>query len=102
MSKSNKLSPSDLKSFTRSFLQCGDHLHTLCRLEINNRLAKYDIKYIALSNITHLKKLNVEMISEYNLIIMSNNLISNKRYQELIRKTPLYNFTKYLQSHIYF
>ena len=45
MSKSNKLSPSDLKSFTRSFLQCGDHLHTLCRLEINNRLAKYDIKY---------------------------------------------------------
>ena len=45
MSKSKKLSPSDLKSFTRTFLQCGDHLHTLCRLEINNRLAKYDVKY---------------------------------------------------------
>ena len=45
MSKSKKLSPSDLKSFTRTFLQCGDHLHTLCRLEINNKLAKYDVKY---------------------------------------------------------
>jgi len=45
MSKPKKLSPSDLKSFTRTFLQCGDHLHTLCRLEINNRLAKYDVKY---------------------------------------------------------
>ena len=45
MSKSKKLSASDLKSFTRSFLQCGDYLHTLCRLEINNRLTKYDVKY---------------------------------------------------------
>ncbi len=45
MSKTKKLSSSDLKSFTRTFLQCGDHLHTLCRLEINDRLAKYDVKY---------------------------------------------------------
>ena len=45
MSKSKKLSQADLKSFTRSFLQCGDHLHTLCRLEINQRLSKYDVKY---------------------------------------------------------
>ncbi|MEM7304738.1 MAG: MarR family transcriptional regulator [Pseudomonadota bacterium] len=45
MSKTKKLSPSELKAFTRSFLQCGDHLHTLCRLEINQRLAKYDVKY---------------------------------------------------------
>ena len=45
MSKSKKLCASDLKSFTRSFLQCGDHLHTLCRLQVNNRLAKYDVKY---------------------------------------------------------
>ncbi len=45
MSKSKKLSSSDLKTFTRSFLQCGDHLHTLCRLEVNSRLAKYDVKY---------------------------------------------------------
>ena len=45
MSKNKKLSPADLKNFTRTFLQCGDHLHTLCRLEINNRLAKYDVKY---------------------------------------------------------
>ena len=45
MSKSKKLSPSDLKAFTRTFLQCGDHLHTLCRLEVNNKLAKYDVKY---------------------------------------------------------
>lgn len=45
MSKSKKLSASELKSFTRSFLQCGDYLHTLCRLEINNRLAQYDVKY---------------------------------------------------------
>lgn len=45
MSKTRKISPSDLKAFTRSFLQCSDHLHTLCRLEINQRLAKYDVKY---------------------------------------------------------
>ena len=45
MSKSKKLVPSDLKTFTRSFLQCGDHLHTLCRLEVKSRLAKYDVKY---------------------------------------------------------
>lgn len=45
MSRTKKLSPSELKSFTRSFLQCGDHVHTLCRVEINNRLAKYDVKY---------------------------------------------------------
>ena len=45
MSKAKKLSQSDLKTFTRTFLQCGDHLHTLCRLEINQRLAKYDVKY---------------------------------------------------------
>jgi len=45
MSKSKKLSSTDLKAFTRSFLQCGDQLHTLCRLEVNNRLAKYDVKY---------------------------------------------------------
>ena len=45
MSKSKKLSPSDLKNFTRTFLQCSDHLHTLCRLEINNKLAKFDVKY---------------------------------------------------------
>ncbi len=45
MSKSKKLSNAELKTFTRSFLQCGDHLHTLCRLEVNNRLAKYDVKY---------------------------------------------------------
>ena len=37
MSKSKKLSSSDLKTFT--------HLHTLCRLEVNSRLAKYDVKY---------------------------------------------------------
>ncbi|MFK8026750.1 MAG: MarR family winged helix-turn-helix transcriptional regulator [Gammaproteobacteria bacterium] len=45
MSKSKKLSQSDLKTFTRSLLQCGDQLHTLCRLEVNNRLSKYDVKY---------------------------------------------------------
>lgn len=45
MSKSKKLSPSDLKNITRTILQCSDHLHTLCRLEVNNRLAKYDVKY---------------------------------------------------------
>ncbi len=45
MSKTKKISQSDLKSFTRTFLQCGDQLHTLCRLEVNNRLAKYDVKY---------------------------------------------------------
>ena len=45
MSKSKKLSSAELKNFTRTFLQCGDHLHTLCRLEINNRLSKYDVKY---------------------------------------------------------
>lgn len=41
MSKTKNLSQADLKSFTRTFLQCGDHLHTLCRLEINSRLVKY-------------------------------------------------------------
>lgn len=45
MSKPKKLTQSELKAFTRAFLQCGDHLHTLCRLEINQRLAKYDVKY---------------------------------------------------------
>jgi len=45
MSKSKKLSPTDLKNITRSILQCSDQLHTLCRLEINSRLAKYDVKY---------------------------------------------------------
>ena len=45
MSKSKKLSQSDLKSITRSFLQCGDQLHTLCRLEVNSRLTKYDVKF---------------------------------------------------------
>ncbi len=45
MSKTKKISQADLKSFTRTFLQCGDELHTLCRLEVNNRLAKYDVKY---------------------------------------------------------
>ena len=45
MSKTKKISQADLKSFTRTFLQCGDQLHTLCRLEVNNRLAKYDVKY---------------------------------------------------------
>lgn len=45
MSKTKKISQADLKSFTRIFLQCGDQLHTLCRLEVNNRLAKYDVKY---------------------------------------------------------
>ena len=45
MSKTKKISQADLKSFTRVFLQCGDQLHTLCRLEVNNRLAKYDVKY---------------------------------------------------------
>ena len=45
MSRAKKLSQSDLKSLTRSFLQCGDQLHTLCRLEVNDRLAKYDVKY---------------------------------------------------------
>lgn len=45
MSRSKKLSQSDLKNLTRSFLQCGDQLHTLCRLEVNDRLAKYDVKY---------------------------------------------------------
>ncbi|MEM8845396.1 MAG: MarR family transcriptional regulator [Pseudomonadota bacterium] len=45
MSKSKKISPSELKSFTRTFLQCSDHLHTLCRLEVNQRLANYDVKY---------------------------------------------------------
>ncbi len=45
MSKSKKLSSTDLKTLTRTILQCSDQLHTLCRLEINNRLAKYDVKY---------------------------------------------------------
>lgn len=45
MSKTKKLTRSELKNLTRSFLQCGDQLHTLCRLEINDRLAKYDVKY---------------------------------------------------------
>ena len=45
MSRSKKTSQSDIKNLTRSFLQCGDQLHTLCRLEVNDRLAKYDVKY---------------------------------------------------------
>ena len=45
MSRSKKPSPSDIKNLTRSFLQCGDQLHTLCRLEVNDRLAKYDVKF---------------------------------------------------------
>ena len=45
MSTTKKISQADLKSFTRTFLQCGDQLHTLCRLEVNNRLSKYDVKY---------------------------------------------------------
>lgn len=45
MSRSKKPSQSDIKNLTRSFLQCGDQLHTLCRLEVNDRLAKYDVKY---------------------------------------------------------
>lgn len=45
MTKSKKLSPAEFKQLTRSFLQCGDQLHTLCRLEVNDRLSKYDVKY---------------------------------------------------------
>ena len=45
MSKTKKLSSADFKAFTRSVLHCSDHLHTLCRLEINQRLAKQDVKY---------------------------------------------------------
>lgn len=45
MSRSKKPSQSDIKNLTRSFLQCGDQLHTLCRLEVNDRLAKYDVKF---------------------------------------------------------
>lgn len=45
MTKSKKLSPAEFKELTRSFLQCGDQLHTLCRLEVNDRLVKYDVKY---------------------------------------------------------
>ena len=45
MSRSKKPSPSDIKNLTRSFLQCGDQLHTLCRLEVNDRLVKYDVKF---------------------------------------------------------
>jgi len=45
MTKSKKLSPAEFKELTRSFLQCGDQLHTLCRLEVNDRLSKYEVKY---------------------------------------------------------
>lgn len=45
MSRSKKPSQSDIKNLTRSFLQCGDQLHTLCRLEVNDRLAKHDVKF---------------------------------------------------------
>ena len=45
MSRSKRTSQSDIKNLTRSFLQCGDQLHTLCRLEVNNRLAKHDVKF---------------------------------------------------------
>lgn len=45
MSRSKKPSQSDIKNLTRSFLQCGDQLHTLCRLEVNDRLAKFDVKF---------------------------------------------------------
>lgn len=45
MSKSKKLSTTDLRTLTRTILQCSDHLHTLCRLEINKRLDKFDVKY---------------------------------------------------------
>lgn len=45
MTRAKKLSPSEFKNLTRIFLQCGDQLHALCRLEINDRLAKQDVKY---------------------------------------------------------
>ena len=45
MTRAKKLSPSEFKNLTRNFLQCGDQLHTLCRIEINDRLAKLDVKY---------------------------------------------------------
>ena len=45
MSRAKKPASTDLKDLTRAFLHCSDHLHTLCRLEINDRLAKQDIKY---------------------------------------------------------
>lgn len=71
------------------------HIVDIWQEEISE-MTKYDIKYIALSNITHLKKMKADMIPEYNMIIMSNSLITNKRYQDLISQIPEYNFTKYL------
>ena len=58
------------------------------------------IKYMTLSNMTHIKKLIPDMISHYNLIILSNTLIVNKKYQELIQTKPEYDFNKYLWHRI--
>ena len=45
MSRSKKVSPSDIKSITRQLVQFGEQLYTLSRLEINTKLAKHDLKY---------------------------------------------------------
>jgi SNF2 family DNA or RNA helicase len=59
-----------------------------------------EIKYLVLSNITHVKKINIELLSSYNMVIMSNNLIVNKKYQEFITKKSEYDFRNYLWHRI--
>jgi SNF2 family DNA or RNA helicase len=55
-----------------------------------------DIKYVIVSNMTHVKKITVNQIIESDIVILSSKLLDNKRYLEHIKKYPDSNFQKYL------
>lgn len=59
-------------------------------------LTGFDVKHIVLSNITHVKKLDIQNLSNYNLVILSSGLLVNKRYTEHINLHNEYDFRNYL------
>lgn len=94
LSSYNELINSNKYYLGQTLVIAPTHIVDIWQEEISE-MTKYEIKYVALSNITHVKRMKVEMIKDYNLIIMSNSLINNKRYQDLITQIPEYDFRKY-------
>lgn len=90
----NQLLDSNDYNLGQTLVIAPTHVVDIWQEEINE-MTNFDIKYIVLSNIIHLKKLDVSMIPQYNLIIISTSLLANKRYQDLIYNTPEYDFRNY-------
>ena len=75
------------------------HIIDIWQEEIGE-IVNFSIKYLVITNMVHVKKLKNKLISDYHIIILSNNLLANKKFYEFLENNLTLDFRQYLWHRI--